>query len=974
MSSTKPRVLIEDWLPVAELGIESRREAAPIPGQFPKLKALHVWWARRPLVASAAVVLAGILPAWTRQLGDAFPGHPELSNPAAFKQWVLKLVGIWGDPIAARRRIAAATERGEKLGAAAYGYRPAFKNLPNNDDIALLHEVLRHTWGGSLPLVADPTAGGGSIPFVTARLGLPTAANDLNAVAATVLKAGVEIPVRFGHELTPELEKYGHRWRRRVEEQLGNFFVYEEGEKYLTYIWANAVRCPRTGGLVPLITDQWLDKAKGRETAVRIVVHDPNGNLLNEPIFEIARGDEIDFDPSAGLMTGGIARSPYDDLAIDDAYIKAEAGSGRFEQVLYAVYYRKTDRSKGYRAPSSEDAACLERASDYLGKHRAGWEATGCLPTEEIPEISNYDRGHRMYGITRWTEMFTERQLVVHAVFAEELQRLLTEAEEDLGQEKAYALLTVLGMIQAKALNYNARQTSWDVGRQKTRSVFEKHNFTFRWTFAEFQGSHELPSFALNQVLDSYGQLVTLVGHVSPESLVESQVQTPVMVTQGSAAHLSALASGSVSHLCMDPPYYDNVMYAELSDFFYVWEKATLGRLYPDFFVDTETDKENEAIANFARFVAFGRRKKQLADADYTAKMTAIFAECNRVLREGGVMTVMFTHKKAEAWDALGTAIIDAGFTIETSWPVNTEPETSSHQKNKNAANSTIMLTCRKREQAESNGPIYLEDVEAEIRSAARDAVLRFENDGIGGVDLLLSTYGPTLSVISRHWPVYSSTPDENGRDQLLRPEDALSLAREEIVDLRRARLIGQGARTDTLTDFVLLAWDTFAAREFPYDTARLLALAVGGLDVDKLERAKLLKKGSGTVKLLAPRERVRRGAESNLPGVRPDAESFTNVIDAVDTALYIAEHDDWPATKRFLDKHGYTSDAGFNAVLQGLVNAIPRTKVKGAWAVPEAGHLDTMCTLYFPDVTLPEATDLAMEDDNKPDALFEME
>ncbi|MGW2147483.1 DUF1156 domain-containing protein [Nonomuraea bangladeshensis] len=971
--STKPRVLIEDWLPVAELGIESRREAAPIPGQFPKLKALHVWWARRPLVASAAVVLAGLLPAWNPQLSEVFPNYPELSNQAAYKRWVLKLVGIWGDPIAARRRIAAATERGETLGAAAYGYRQAFKNLPGAGDMALLHEVLRHTWGGSLPLVADPTAGGGSIPFVSARFGLPTAANDLNAVAATLLKAGVEIPVRFGHELTPELKKYGYRWRTRVEERLSKFFFYEEGEKYLTYIWANAVRCPRTGGLVPLITDQWLDKTKGRETAVRIVVHDQDGNLLSEPTFEIARGDEIDFDPSAGLMTGGTARSPYDDLAIDDAYIKEEARSGRFEQVLYAVYYRKTDRTKGYRAPSSEDAACLERASDYLAEHRPSWEVSGCLPSEEIAEISNYDRGHRMYGITKWAEMFTDRQLVVHAIFAEELQRLLTEAEEDLGEDKARALLTVLGMIQAKALNYNARQTTWDVGRQKTRSVFEKHNFTFRWTFAEFQGSQELPSFVLDQVLDAYDQLVTLVGHVSPDSLAESQVQTPVMVTQGTAANLSALASGSVSHLCMDPPYYDNVMYAELSDFFYVWEKATLGRLYPDFFAGTETDKENEAIANFARFAAFGRRKKQLADADYTAKMTAIFAECSRVLREDGVMTVMFTHKKAEAWDALGTAIIDAGFTIETSWPVNTESETSSHQKNKNAANSTIMLTCRKREQDESKGPIYLEDVEAEIRRAARDAVLRFQNHGIGGVDLLLSTYGPTLSVISRRWPVYSSTPDENGRDQLLRPEDALSLAREEIVDLRRARLIGQGAKSDMLTDFVLLSWDTFAAREFPYDTARLLALAVGGLDVDKLERAKILKKGSGTVKLLTPSERVRRGAERDLPGVRPDAESFANVIDAVDTALYIAEHDDWPAAKRFLDKHGYTSDAGFNAVLQGLVNVIPRTKVKGAWAVPEAGRLDMMCTLYFPDVTLPEATELAIQDD-KPDTLFEME
>src|SRR5690349_6156132 len=135
MLDVQPHVLIEDWLPVAELGIESRRESAPIPGQFPKLKTLHVWWARRPLVASAAVVLGGLLPGWSEDLAAAFPGHPQLKTVEDYHKWALRLIGIIGDPIAARQRIAEATEQGKTLGAAAYGYKQAFKNQPSESEI-----------------------------------------------------------------------------------------------------------------------------------------------------------------------------------------------------------------------------------------------------------------------------------------------------------------------------------------------------------------------------------------------------------------------------------------------------------------------------------------------------------------------------------------------------------------------------------------------------------------------------------------------------------------------------------------------------------------------------------------------------------------------------------------------------------------------------------------------------------------------
>ncbi|MBP0459502.1 DUF1156 domain-containing protein [Streptomyces montanisoli] len=969
--SSKPRVLIEDWLPVAELGIESRRERGAA-SALPPLSFLHIWWARRPLVASAAVALAGVLPAWSEELAKAFPDAVELQDEAAYRRWLLHLVGIWGNPVHGRKVIDAAKVTGAKLKGNGYGYKQAFRNAIPRKDIDLLHAVLIHTWG-KLPTLADPTAGGGSIPWAASRLGLPVVANDLNGVAASVLKAGVEIPAIKGLDLVPELRKWGQVLVARIEKRLKEYFPLQGGESVIAYIWANAIPCPRTGRLIPLLPDKWLRKTAGKEAAVRMLT-EYDGVELPEPIFEVAFGKDVDkTDASTGTTARGKAISPYDNLVIDGDYIKQAAQADQMKQVLYAVAIRKPSGERTFRAPTRTDLDAIAAATSKLEEVKDLWQQTDILPSEEIPVEANYDRGHRMYGINTWLDFFTPRQALAHGAFSGEFARIVPEVQESLGKS-ADAVLFELALMQGKALNWNSRASTWDVSRQKMRSVFEKHNFSFKWTFAEFEGAAALYSWTLDQLLDAYGGIAQLLDETGvSDSDLEDRLSRNVSILQASATDLD-LEGGSVVHICMDPPYYDNVMYAELADYFYVWEKRTLGRLIPDYFRDDLTDKQNEAVANPARFVAMGSRRKELAELDYETKMTSIFEESRRVLADDGILSVMFTHKRAEAWDTLGIGLMQAGFTIETSWPINTESEVSLHQANVNSAASTIMLVCRKRDERGDKIKIYLDDIEQDIRRTAREAATRFQHDGIEGVDLLLSTYGPTLSVISQSWPVYSSTPDEHGRDKLLRPEEALALAREEIVDLRRSRLIGKASKVDTLTDFVLLAWDTFAAREFPYDTARLLALAVGGLDIDQLQRAKVVSKSAGKVTLLTPSERVRRGGEAAAPGVRPGAASFDYVIDAVDTALYIAEHDGMPAAKRFLDKHGYINDAGFISTLQGLANAIPRTKAKGEWVVSEAGRLDTLCTLYFPDVTLPDATDVATLVEDKPDALFEME
>jgi len=218
-------LLIEEWLPLQELGIEARRENST--GQHPPPNRLHVWWARRPLVVSRAAVLASLLPAWRpdwpEPLRQRFPTRED------YYAWVRHLLGIHGDPVAARQRIAEADARGERLGRDAYGYSRAFRYSPGQDVLTFLTHVLTETWADDELTVVDPMAGGGSIPLEALRLGLTVHANELNPVAAVILMATLDFPARFGEGLGDDIRHWGDRLLARVRSQLQPFFPDPEG-------------------------------------------------------------------------------------------------------------------------------------------------------------------------------------------------------------------------------------------------------------------------------------------------------------------------------------------------------------------------------------------------------------------------------------------------------------------------------------------------------------------------------------------------------------------------------------------------------------------------------------------------------------------------------------------------------------------------------------------------------------------------
>ncbi|MDR7400960.1 MAG: hypothetical protein QN155_01845 [Armatimonadota bacterium] len=546
-----------------------------------------------------------------------------------------------------------------------------------------------------------------------------------------------------------------------------------------------------------------------------------------------------------------------------------------------------------------------------------------------------------------WADLFSPRQLMALCTYLEAYHEVAREVRGGLPEDRAKAVLTYLALVMDKCADYNNYLATWEQSRGIVKHIFQRHDFSFKWSFGEFDAARMLLPWALDQVLDAYQGLARLAGPPARRLFAVANPRPPVVTRLGNAAHMPEVATGSVHAVVVDPPYYANVMYGELSDFFYVWMKRTLGDIYPEAFSSVLTDKDAEAVANPARFKGLtGRKPDELAEQDYERKMFTCFREFHRILRDDGVLTVMFTHKRADAWNALGRALIEAGFEVRASWPVRTESEHSLHQAKKNAAQSTILMVCRKR--PPSGDPAWWDEVRSKVREEARRRAREYEQAGISGVDLYLATYGPTLGVLSRHWPVLTGETDpETGEPRRLAPEDALHVAREEVVALRKQGLIGRAVRFDPVTDFYLLAWDAFRAATFPADEARKLALALDAdLESVLVRQHRVLAKRGDAVTLREPKDRRTRGR------LDPEADAFPTLLDAVHTALLVVQEDGSRAARRFLDSHGLTGDATFKALVQGLIRAIPATRDRdGNYLRPEAEALERLRQAVFPDL-----------------------
>lgn len=935
----RPRLLIEEWLPLAALGAESMRERGAS-SALPPLYFLHVWWARRPLIASRAAVLASLLPAWSA----AFPAElkKQFPTPESYQVWFRHLCGIYGEPEKARKMILQSRASGKELDSNPYEHLRAFRVNPSPEMMATMRDLLVFAWGTSDLSVVDPFSGGGSIPFESMRYGFETVANELNPVAAVILKATLEYPMRFGRKLADDVKRYGDLWSQAVAHRLQPFFSHPEGDRTVfAYLWARTVRCPYTGKRIPLAPNWWL--RRGSDPVAVLPIFDPDSA---EPRFELVQGRTAceRIDPDLGTIRKGSAISPWAaNQIVDGDHIKEEAKSGRLGLALYGIVLKR-DKRLEFVTPKSADLRVLEDVVAELEQRLPAWEAKGWVPNEPR-STGRGDWAAGIYGVNRWRDTYSPRQLFAMLTILECYHVLVSQIRNEKPPEEADAIGTLLALAFDKANDYNSLQVTWDVSRQKIRNTFVRHDLAFKWSPAEFDAAKNLIPWAVDQVVDAYTGISKLV---EGPDFFSTPVGT-VSLTQGTAARLATLPDRSVTAVVTDPPYSDNVMYSELSNYFYVWLKRLVGEQYPEWFAPELTDAENEAVANEARFREFGSKRKALASEDYERKMGSSFREMHRILRNDGVLTVMFTHKEVKAWDTLATALINAGFVIEASWPVATESEVSTHQAKKNAASSTIFLACRKRQPGGES--MWWDDLKGKVRRVARAKAQDFRSQGMSGVDLYISTFGPTLAIISEQWPVLTNEVDERtGKPKQLRPETALDLAREEVVSLLRQGLLsGRSMQFDHVTDWYLVAWDTFKAEEFPADEARKLALALGlDLQGDLIGDKRLIAKKADSVVLQLPEKRRKRGM------VDPDLDYFPSWIDAAHTAMLLYAEDGEAACKRFLHRTGLLKDETFIACVEALVTAIPRVKAHGKFIRPEAAVLENMRLSFWSDLEPP--------------------
>ena len=927
MSDTR---LIERWLPIAEIGVESTRERTPMT-PFPAPNRLHVWWARRPLVASRAAVLASLLPS------------------DADREAFLHAIGIHGDPLAAKARIAEASRKGERLGADAYGYPRAFGYAPTPAVKASL------VGGHDGVTLLDPTAGGGSVPFEALRLGLSVRANDLNSVAALIEAATVAWPARYGIGVEAAFAEIGERFVAEAKARLAGAFPDEP--EYDTrpdgYLYARTITCPYCAGLVPL-SPNWRLAPGGK--GVRLVPELGDGPGARGRVcgFEIVERAE---EQSVGTVARGDGLCPYSDCErhIDGDHIKAEAQAGRMGEQLYAVVFKKRvfvetksgrRREKwvrGYRAPRAEDDNSPEILA-RLAERLPEWEVLDMVPSERIPE-GNKTMEPKRYGMAAWRDLFSPRQLLCHGTSVEVYREML-EAEravDDLTDVRK-AAYGYLALSLDTLLDYNNRCSYWDTNTGRgIRHIFNRHDFSFVWSYAEMAPLVAGVGYdwAIKKTAKCIKELVELLrGGGDKQDIFDVGDGKPdapqVTVTCKSADSLDHIKDGSIDAVVMDPPYYDNVMYAELSDFFYVWLKRTAGHVFPELFRRQLTDKENEAVANPARF-AGEKGARALAGRDYQERMAAIFAECRRVLKPNGIMTLMFTHKATGAWDALTKGLMEAGFVITASWPVNTESEGGLHIKNKAAAKSTVFLACRPRPRAEAtevrDTVTYWEDVEPRVAEAVRTRVSEFQEAGIAGVDLYLACFGPALEEFSRNWPLTRGTPRERPPAKLARqlamleeewdpyaatPEDALDAARREVKRWRLEQLTRKKANADldAVTAFFVLAWDAFRVPVFAYDEALRLARAVG-VDMDAQVAKRLGEKRGSDFRLWDSITRAAKGGLGPPDGSRA-------MIDALHHAANVSRTRSLAAARDMLAETGMDRDARLFRAFEAVLEVLP--------------------------------------------------
>ncbi|MGW4991504.1 DUF1156 domain-containing protein [Streptomyces mirabilis] len=814
MTTTPKRKLIEVALPLEAINRESAREKSIRHGHP---STLHLWWARRPLAACRAVLFA--------QLVDDPSSHPDKfpteEAVTAERQRLFRLI--------------------ERL--------VVWENTTDDALLREAHEEILKSTDGNPPAILDPFAGGGSIPLEAQRLGLEAHASDLNPVPVLINKALIEIPPKWagqppvfpgaaeeklskdGHAegmwpkatgLAEDVRRYGKWMRNEAEKRIGHLYPkakLDDGSEasVIAWIWARTVQCrnPACGIQMPLVKSWWLGKKKGKEAYV--VPRVQSGRVSFEISHDIKQAPTKGTDGTV-QRTGAVCIECGDSVPL--SYMRSEGKAGRIGYQMMAVA-AEGKRRRVYLPPNAEheQAAQVPKPDD--------------VPDSELPEAA---LGFRVqgYGMTHHADLFTSRQLVALTTFSdlvlEARDRVLRDARNSgnpIPEEYADSVSTYLGMAFSRITASLTNLNIWNPAPSKegVGGLFKLQAIPMGWDFAESNCFQPGPA-----------EILTSANWVS-------RVLDSLPIGSGKVEQVNA-ASRSYSGLLVstDPPYYDNVGYADLSDFYYVWLRRSLRHVHPDHLSTLLTPKSEELIADPFRHGSDARAEEFFEDG-----FVSVFTNLRKDSDHRAPISVYYAFRQSESdhegeastgWETLLEGMIRSGWVVTGTWPMRTERSGRTRHIASNALASSIVLACRPR--SEDAATITRASFLEALKDEMPEKLGELQQGAIPPVDLAQAAIGPGMAVFSR----YAQVLESDGKPMSVRT--ALVLINQTLDEV----LSEQEGDFDSDTRFCVQWFKNFGWNEGSFGDADNLARG-RNTSVEGVQRGGVFRAVAGKAKLL---------------------------------------------------------------------------------------------------------------------------
>jgi len=868
--------LIEVTFPVKEVSQISAKEKNIRHGH---ISTLHIWWARRPLASSRATNYAALVPA---------PQTPEEWEKK--RQFIIEL-----------------------------------SKWENSLNYALLEKARKEIIeanGGKPPRILDPFAGGGSIPLEAMRLGCESHALEYNPVATLILKCTLEFPQKYGQpvkkklkrelgyeeekEVIPlleDLKKWGDWVLKEAKKEIGQFYPPDEdGSIPVGYIWARTIPCqnPSCRAQIPLMRQFWLAKKEHIKVFLYPYVQ---GKTVEFKIVGTGY-EEIpkDFDPEKGTVSRAIAVCPVCGSTVDDKTTRKLFQIGEAGQRMVAVVLHKPgEKGKRYRLATNKDLEIFNSAERYLEEKRAKLkEEWGIEPVPDEPTPEGKGRGAerafsvRNYGLNKFGDLFNSRQKLAVITFTEKVKLAYKKMiENDYEDNYAKAIASYLAMILSRETDFETDLCRWHPQWEFIPNTFARQALPMSWDYGELNPFSPI----LTGTFDSmFRQVLKSLEHISLTAKNRSKIPC---VKQASATDLP-YPDEYFDAVFTDPPYYDNVPYSFLSDFFYVWLKRSIGDLYPELFMTPLTPKSKEIVAYSHNEGGFEAGKRYFEEM-----LKKSFQEMARILKPNGIATIVYTHKSTSGWETLINSLLESGLVVTASWPIDTEMKKRMRAQESAALASSIYFVCRKMDRLETG---WLNEVKEEIKKHIHDKLDRLWEEGISGADYFVSAIGSSIEIFGKYKKVLDYEGNPIGADRLL------EYVREIVTEYAVKKILHNGiaGQLSPLTRFYILWRWTYGEAALNFDEAKKLGQS-SGIDISQQWNKGFIKKNKEFISILGPQDRKLK-----------ELEDSEELIDVLHHVLLLWKDGKRAKIIQVLSETGFGLNEAFYRVAQAIAETLP--------------------------------------------------